>query len=136
MVWNNDADTLQTINSPTRIDTAKKETTSIYMDETNSNLRELLSIQPDSLTMEIGFVAFPDVPDTVIYFDIDTLGPYIVNVDTVIVTPIDSNNDGFPDLDENNDPIVNIDTVLFDLGSETFNKDPQGSAPYLSLIHI
>ena len=130
LVWNTAADTLQTINSPTRIDTAKKETTSIYMDETNSNLRDLLSIQPDSLTMEIGFVAFPDVPDTVIYFDIDTLGPYIVNVDTVIVTPIDSNNDGFPDLDENNDPIVNIDTVLFDLGSETFNKDPQGSAPY------
>ena len=128
--WNNDADSLQTINAPTRIDTAKKETTNIYMDVTNSNLRDLLSIQPDSLTMEIGFVAFPDVPDTVIYFDIDTLGPYIVNVDTVIVTPIDSDGDGFPDLDNNGDPIVSIDTVLFNLGSESVIKNPQGSPPY------
>ena len=130
LVWNDPADSLQSINTPTRLDTAKRETLDIYLDETNSNLRDMLSIQPDSLTMEIGFVAFPDVPDTVIYFDIDTLGPYIVNVDTVIVTPVDSDGDGFPDLDSNGDPIVNIDTVLFDLGSSSETKNPQGSPPY------
>ncbi len=130
LVWNDPADSLQSINTPTRLDTAKRETLDIYLDETNSNLRDMLSIQPDSLTMEIGFVAFPDVPDTVIYFDIDTLGPYIVNVDTVIVTPVDSDGDGFPDLDSNGDPIVNIDTVLFDLGSTSETKNPQGSPPY------
>ena len=127
LVWNDPADSLQTINTPTRLDTVKRETIDIYMDETNSNLREMLAIQPDSLTMEIGFVAFPDVPDTVIYFDIDTLGPYIVNVDTVIVTTVDANGDSIPDLDGDGDPILNIDTVLFDLGTQTWSKDPSGA---------
>ena len=127
LVWNDPADSLQTINTPTRLDTVKRETIDIYMDETNSNLREMLAIQPDSLTMEIGFVAFPDVPDTVIYFDIDTLGPYIVNVDTVIVTTVDANGDSIPDLDGDGDPILNIDTVFFDLGTQTWSKDPSGA---------
>ena len=127
LVWNDPADSLQTINTPTRLDTVKRETIDIYMDETNSNLREMLAIQPDSLTMEIGFVAFPDVPDTVIYFDIDTLGPYIVNVDTVIVTTVDANGDSIPDLDGDGNPILNIDTVFFDLGSQTWSKDPSGA---------
>ena len=74
-----------------------------------------------------GFVAFPAVPDTVIYFDIDTLGPYIVNIDTVIITPIDSDGDGFPDLDENGDPIVDIDTVLYNIKGTSYVKNPQGS---------
>ena len=127
LVWNDPADSLQTINTPTRLDTVKRETIDIYMDETNSNLREMLAIQPDSLTMEIGFVAFPDVPDTVIYFDIDTLGPYIVNVDTVIVTTVDANGDSIPDLDGDGDPILIIDTAFFDLGSQTWSKDPSGA---------
>ena len=127
LVWNDPADSLQTINTPTRLDTVKRETIDIYMDETNSNLREMLAIQPDSLTMEIGFVAFPDVPDTVIYFDIDTLGPYIVNVDTVIVTTVDANGDSIPDLDGDGNPILNIDTVFFDLGTQTWSKDPSGA---------
>jgi len=130
LIWNDLADSLQSINTPTRLDTAKRETLDIYLDETNSNLRDMLSIQPDSLTMEIGFVAFPDVPDTVIYFDIDTLGPYIVNVETVNVTTVDVDGDGIPDLDGSGDPILNIDTVLFNLGSTTLTKNPQGIAPY------
>ena len=130
LIWNDLADSLQSINTPTRLDTAERETLDIYLDETNSNLRDMLSIQPDSLTMEIGFVAFPDVPDTVIYFDIDTLGPYIVNVETVNVTTVDVDGDGIPDLDGSGDPILNIDTVLFNLGSKTWTKNPQGIAPY------
>jgi hypothetical protein len=130
LIWNDPADSLQPINTPTRLDTAARETLDIYLDETNSNLRDMLSIQPDSLTMEIGFVAFPDVPDTVIYFDIDTLGPYIVNFDTVNVTVVDADGDGFPDLDGDGNPIVVIENVLFDLGSSTWSKNPQGSAPY------
>ena len=130
LIWNDLADSLQSINTPTRLDTAERETLDIYLDETNSNLRDMLSIQPDSLTMEIGFVAFPDVPDTVIYFDIDTLGPYIVNVETVNVTTVDVDGDGIPDLDGSGDPILNIDTVLFNLGSTTLTKNPQGIAPY------
>jgi hypothetical protein len=128
--WLDPADSLQSINTPTRLDTEERETLDIYLDETNSNLRKMLSIQPDSLTMEIGFVAFPDVPDTVIYFDIDTLGPYIVNVDTVNVTTVDADGDGFPDLDGSGDPILNIDTVLFNLGNSVWNKNPQGNEPY------
>jgi len=127
LVWNDPADSLQTINTPTRLDTVKRETIDIYMDETNSNLREMLAIQPDSLTMEIGFVAFPDVPDTVIYFDIDTLGPYIVNVDNVIGTTVDANGDSVPDLDGDGDLILIIDTAFFDLGSQTWSKDPSGA---------
>ena len=130
LIWNDLADSLQSINTPTRLDTAERETIDIYLDETNSNLRDMLSIQPDSLTMEIGFVAFPDVPDTVIYFDIDTLGPYIVNVETVNVTTVDVDGDGIPDLDGSGDPILNIDTVLFNLGSTTWTKNSQGIAPY------
>ena len=130
LIWNDLADSLQSINTPTRLDTAKRETLDIYLDETNSNLRDMLSIQPDSLTMEIGFVAFPDVPDTVIYFDIDTLGPYIVNVETVNVTTVDVDGDGIPDLDGSGDPILNIDTVLFNLGNTAWTKNPQGIAPY------
>ena len=130
LIWNDLADSLQSINTPTRLDTAERETLDIYLDETNSNLRDMLSIQPDSLTMEIGFVAFPDVPDTVIYFDIDTLGPYIVNVDTVNVTTVDVDGDGIPDLDGSGDPILNIDTVLFNLEPTIFTKNPQGFAPY------
>ena len=130
LIWNDLADTLQSINTPTRLDTAKRETLDIYLDETNSNLRDMLSIQPDSLSMEIGFVAFPDVPDTVIYFDVDTLGPYIVNVDTVNVTTVDADGDGFPDLDGSGDPILNIDTVLFNLGNSVWNKPPQGNEPF------
>jgi hypothetical protein len=87
----------------------------------------MLAIGPDSLTMQIGFVAFPDVVDTVIYFDIDTLGPYIVNVDTVNVTTVDANGDSIPDLDSDGDPILNIDTVFFDLGTQTWSKDPSGA---------
>ena len=130
LIWNDLADSLQSINTPTRLDTAERETLDIYLDETNSNLRDMLSIQPDSLTMEIGFVAFPDVPDTVIYFDIDTLGPYIVNVETVNVTTVDVDGDGIPDLDGSGDPILNIDTVLFNLEPTIFTKNPQGFAPY------
>ena len=130
LVWSDPADSLQSINTPTRLDTAKRETLDIYLDETNSNLRDLLSIQPDSLTMEIGFVAFPAVPDTVIYFDIDTLGPYIVNIDTVIITPIDSDGDGLPDPDGNGGFIVDIDTVLYDIKGTSYVKNPQGSPPY------
>jgi hypothetical protein len=88
LIWNDPADSLQPINTPTRLDTAKKETLDIYLDETNSNLRDMLSIQPDSLTMEIGFVAFPDVLDTVIYFRIDTLGPYVTKIDTLEIDSV------------------------------------------------
>ncbi len=137
LVWNDPADSLQAINTPTRIDTAKRETLDIYLDETNSNLRALLAIQPDSLTMEIGFVAFPDVPDTVIYFDIDTLGPYIVNIDTFdieffydtiggVAVPRDVNLDG--SLDELD--AKDIDTTFFAFGQKTWTRNPQGSAPY------
>ena len=129
LVWNDPADSLQAINTPTRLDTAKKETLNIYLDETNSNLRDMLSIQPDSLTMEIGFVAFPNVPDTVIYFDIDTLGPYIVNIDTVNVTPV-LDGDGLPILDTLGNPTVIIDTIFFALGGKTWIRDPRGNAPF------
>ena len=139
LVWNDPADSLQSINTPTRLDTAKRETLDIYLDETNSNLRDMLSIQPDSLTMEIGFVAFPDVLDTVIYFDIDTLGPYIVNIDTFditffidtiggIPTPRDVNGDGVIDFED----AQSIDTTFYDLGPTTWTKNPQGSGPYES----
>ena len=87
----------------------------------------MLAIGPDSLTMQIGFVAFPDVVDTVIYFDIDTLGPYIANVDTVIVSTVDANGDSIPDLDSDGDPILVIDTTFFDLGPQTWSKDPSGA---------
>ena len=127
LIWNDPADSIQNINTPTRLDTAAKITDDLVINSTNSNLREMLAIGPDSLTMEIGFVAFPDVVDTVIYFDIDTLGPYIVNVDTVIVTTVDANGDSIPDLDGDGDPILNIDTVLFDLGTQTWSKDPSGA---------
>ena len=113
LIWNDPADSIQNINTPTRLDTAAKITDDLVINSTNSNLREMLAIGPDSLTMEIGFVAFPDVVDTVIYFDIDTLGPYIVNVDTVNVTTVDANGDSIPDLDGDGNPILNIDTVLF-----------------------
>ena len=137
LVWNDPADSLQSINTPTRLDTEKRETLDIYLDETNSNLRDMLSIQPDSLTMEIGFVAFPDVPDTVIYFDIDTLGPYIVNIDTFdieffydtiggVAVPRDVNLDG--SLDELD--AKNIDTAFFAFGQKTWDKNPQGNEPY------
>ena len=127
LIWNDPADSIQNINTPTRLDTAAKITDDLVINSTNSNLREMLAIGPDSLTMEIGFVAFPDVVDTVIYFDIDTLGPYIVNVDTVIVTTVDANGDSIPDLDGDGDPILNIDTVLFDLGTQTRSIDPSGA---------
>ena len=127
LIWNDPADSIQNINTPTRLDTAAKITDDLVINSTNSNLREMLAIGPDSLTMEIGFVAFPDVVDTVIYFDIDTLGPYIVNVDTVNVTTVDANGDSIPDLDGDGDPILNIDTVLFDLGTQTWSKDPSGA---------
>lgn len=127
LIWNDPADSIQNINTPTRLDTAAKITDDLVINSTNSNLREMLAIGPDSLTMEIGFVAFPDVVDTVIYFDIDTLGPYIVNVDTVIVTTVDANGDSIPDLDGDGDPILNIDTVLFDLGTQTWSIDPSGA---------
>ena len=65
--------------------------------------------------------------DTVIYFDIDTLGPYIANVDTVIVSTVDANGDSIPDLDGDGDPILVIDTAFFDLGPQTWSKDPSGA---------
>ena len=77
LIWNDPADSIQNINTPTRLDTAAKITDDLVINSTNSNLREMLAIGPDSLTMEIGFVAFPDVVDTVIYYRIDTLGPYV-----------------------------------------------------------
>ena len=139
LVWNDPSDSLQSINTPTRLDTAKRETLDIYLDETNSNLRDMLSIQPDSLTMEIGFVAFPDVPDTVIYFDIDTLGPYIVNIDTLDISffidtingvpvPRDVNGDGVLDIDD----AESIDTTFYNLGPTEWIKNPKGYEPYES----
>ena len=127
LTWNDPSDALQSINTPTRLNPEAAITDDLVINSTNSNLRELLAIGPDSLTMQIGFVAFPDVVDTVIYFDIDTLGPYIANVDTVIVSTVDANGDSIPDLDSDGDPILVIDTTFFDLGPQTWSKDPSGA---------
>ena len=127
LTWNDPSDSLQSINTPTRLNPEAAITDDLVINSTNSNLRELLAIGPDSLTMQIGFVAFPDVVDTVIYFDIDTLGPYIANVDTVIVSTVDANGDSIPDLDSDGDPILVIDTTFFDLGPQTWSKDPSGA---------
>ena len=127
LTWNDPSDSLQSINTPTRLNPEAAITDDLVINSTNSNLREMLAIGPDSLTMQIGFVAFPDVVDTVIYFDIDTLGPYIANVDTVIVSTVDANGDSIPDLDSDGDPILVIDTTFFDLGPQTWSKDPSGA---------
>ncbi|MAZ41765.1 MAG: hypothetical protein P8N26_11085 [Cyclobacteriaceae bacterium] len=127
LTWNDPSDALQSINTPTRLNPEAAITDDLVINSTNSNLREMLAIGPDSLTMQIGFVAFPDVVDTVIYFDIDTLGPYIANVDTVIVSTVDANGDSIPDLDSDGDPILVIDTTFFDLGPQTWSKDPSGA---------
>jgi hypothetical protein len=127
LTWNDPSDSLQSINTPTRLNPEAAITDDLVINSTNSNLRELLAIGPDSLTMQIGFVAFPDVVDTVIYFDIDTLGPYIANVDAVIVSTVDANGDSIPDLDSDGDPILVIDTTFFDLGPQTWSKDPSGA---------
>jgi hypothetical protein len=127
LTWNDPSDSLQSINTPTRLNPEAAITDDLVINSTNSNLRELLAIGPDSLTMQIGFVAFPDVVDTVIYFDIDTLGPYIANVDAVIFSTVDANGDSIPDLDSDGDPILVIDTTFFDLGPQTWSKDPSGA---------
>jgi len=127
LTWNDPSDSLQSINTPTRLNPEAAITDDLVINSTNSNLREMLAIGPDSLTMQIGFVAFPDVVDTVIYFDIDTLGPYIANVDAVIVSTVDANGDSIPDLDSDGDPILVIDTTFFDLGPQTWSKDPSGA---------
>ena len=64
-----------------------------------------------------------------IYFDIDTLGPYIVNIDTVNVTPV-LDGDGLPILDTLGNPTVIIDTIFFALGGKTWIRDPRGNAPF------
>ena len=43
------------------------------------------------------------------------------------VTTVDANGDSIPDLDGDGNPILNIDTVFFDLGTQTWSKDPSGA---------
>jgi len=59
LTWNDPSDSLQSINTPTRLNPEAAITDDLVINSTNSNLRELLAIGPDSLTMQIGFVAFP-----------------------------------------------------------------------------
>ena len=99
---------MQAIGAPTRMNTAPVETT-ISINAENTNFRDLLAMGPDSLTLEIGLLAFPYAEDTLYYFRVDTLGPYIVGIDDLVFNPITSD----------------FDTIFYELDSSSWSPaDP------------
>ncbi|NQW28599.1 MAG: hypothetical protein HQ474_11870 [Flammeovirgaceae bacterium] len=108
LLFNNIGDTMQAIGAPTRMNTAPVETT-ISINAENTNFRDLLAMGPDSLTLEIGLLAFPYAEDTLYYFRVDTLGPYIVGIDDLVFNPITSE----------------VDTIFYELDSSSWSPaDP------------